>query len=50
VFAELAALRGDVGARVLLQRNPDRVVRVPMPSAAIDLDTPEDLLKIDPKR
>jgi molybdenum cofactor cytidylyltransferase len=50
VFSDLVALRGDVGARVLLQRNPDRVVRVPMASAAIDLDTPEDLLKIASKR
>jgi molybdenum cofactor cytidylyltransferase len=50
VFSDLAALRGDMGARVLLQRNPDRVVRVPMASAAIDIDTPEDLLKIDSKR
>jgi molybdenum cofactor cytidylyltransferase len=49
-FTELSALRGDVGARVLLQRNPDRVVRVPMASAALDIDTPEDLLKIDSKR
>jgi molybdenum cofactor cytidylyltransferase len=49
-FSDLAALRGDMGARVLLQRNPDRVVRVPMASAAIDIDTPEDLLKIDSKR
>jgi CTP:molybdopterin cytidylyltransferase MocA len=45
-FSDLRALRGDVGARVLLQRNPDRLVRVPMPSAAIDIDTPEDLLKL----
>jgi molybdenum cofactor cytidylyltransferase len=49
-FAELTALRGDVGARALLQRNPDRVVRVPMAGAALDIDTPEDLLKIDSKR
>lgn len=42
-FSELAELRGDQGARKILQRNPDRVVRVPMPNAAIDLDTPEDL-------
>jgi len=49
-FADLTSLRGDVGARPLLQRNPDRVVRVPMASAAIDIDTPEDLLKIDSKR
>jgi len=45
-FSELLALRGDVGARILLQRNPDRVVRVPMPSAEIDVDTPEDLLSL----
>jgi molybdenum cofactor cytidylyltransferase len=49
-FSDLAALRGDVGARVLLQRNPDRVVRVPMASAAIDIDTPEDLLEMGPER
>src|SRR5262249_17907207 len=45
-FSELLSLRGDVGARSLLQRNPDRVVRVPMASAALDIDTPEDLLKL----
>jgi molybdenum cofactor cytidylyltransferase len=50
VFPDLAALRGDVGARVLLQRNPDRVVRVPMASAAIDIDTPEDLLEMGSER
>jgi CTP:molybdopterin cytidylyltransferase MocA len=37
----------DTGARLLLQRNPDRLVRVPMPSAAIDVDTPEDLLALE---
>jgi molybdenum cofactor cytidylyltransferase len=46
-FGELAELRGDVGARRLLQSNPDRVIRVPMESAALDIDTPEDLLSID---
>jgi molybdenum cofactor cytidylyltransferase len=48
-FFDLNSLRGDVGARVLLQRNPDRVVRVPMASAAIDIDTPEDLLALGPQ-
>jgi molybdenum cofactor cytidylyltransferase len=48
-FADLTSLRGDRGARSLLQRNPDRVVRVPMPSAAIDVDTPEDLLRLKPE-
>ena len=46
-FRELAELRGDVGARALLRRSSDRVIRVPMPSAAIDVDTPEDLLAIN---
>ena len=48
-FSDLAELRGDVGARVVLRRNPDRIVRVPMQSAAFDLDTPEDLLAIEPQ-
>jgi molybdenum cofactor cytidylyltransferase len=47
MFRELAELRGDVGARALLRRNADRLVRVPMPSAAIDIDTPEDLLALE---
>jgi molybdenum cofactor cytidylyltransferase len=46
LFGELMQLRGDAGARALLRRNAARVVRVPMPSAAIDVDTPEDLLAI----
>jgi len=46
-FRALSELRGDSGARALLMRNPDRVVRVPMPSAAIDVDTSEDLLALE---
>ena len=46
-FRELGELRGDVGARALLRRNAARVVRVPMPSAAIDIDRPEDLLALE---
>jgi molybdenum cofactor cytidylyltransferase len=46
-FRDLAELRGDVGARALLRRSADRVVRVPMPSAAFDVDTPEDLLALE---
>jgi len=45
-FTELAELRGDEGARRILERNSYRVVRVPMPNAAIDLDTPQDLAAI----
>jgi len=48
-FSDLAELRGDVGARAVLRRNPDRIVRVPIESAAFDLDTPEDLLAIEPQ-
>jgi molybdenum cofactor cytidylyltransferase len=48
-FSDLAALRGDEGARKILQRNPDRVVRVPMPNAGFDLDTPEDLAALTQK-
>jgi molybdenum cofactor cytidylyltransferase len=46
-FRELGELRGDAGARLLLRRNVDRIVRVPMPSAALDVDTPEDLLALE---
>jgi len=46
-FPDLLQLRGDQGARALLKRNPDRVVRVPMESAGVDIDTPEDLLAIE---
>lgn len=42
-FSELAELRGDQGARRILERNSYRLIRVPMPNAAIDLDTPDDL-------
>jgi molybdenum cofactor cytidylyltransferase len=49
-FRALTELRGDAGARALLLRNPDRVVRVPMPSAAIDVDTPEDLLALEAQK
>jgi molybdenum cofactor cytidylyltransferase len=48
-FRDLADLRGDRGANVLFRRNPDRVVRVPMDSASLDIDTPEDLLRITPQ-
>ena len=47
-FGDLLELRGDRGAQMLLRRYSDRVVRVPMPRAAIDIDTPEDLLELNP--
>ena len=45
-FSELSELRGDHGARRILERNNYRLVRVPMPNASVDLDTPEDLAAI----
>ena len=45
-FPSMLELRGDVGARPLLSRMADRVVRVPMPGAALDVDTPEDLQRL----
>jgi molybdenum cofactor cytidylyltransferase len=46
LFSELSDLRGDSGARVLLKRHADSLVKVPMTSAAFDLDTPDDLLEL----
>jgi CTP:molybdopterin cytidylyltransferase MocA len=48
-FSALQELRGDVGARLVLHRMADRCVRVAMPNAAIDIDTPEDLQQIAPQ-
>lgn len=46
-FRDLADLRGDRGAQALLHRYADRVARLRMPSAALDIDRPEDLLAIE---
>jgi CTP:molybdopterin cytidylyltransferase MocA len=40
-------LRGDRGAQAILQRHVDRLVRLPMPSAELDIDRPEDLLALE---
>ncbi len=44
---DLAGLRGDRGAQALLLRHVDRVARLRMPSAALDIDRPEDLLAVE---
>jgi len=41
-FADLAALQGDQGARVLLQQQAADVEPVDLPALAADLDTPGD--------
>ncbi len=43
----LLDLRGDRDPRQVIRRNVDQLVRIPMPNAGVDLDTPEDLLSID---
>jgi molybdenum cofactor cytidylyltransferase len=42
-FTELLQLRGDQGAKAIINRHASRLVHVPMPNAALDLDTPEDI-------
>lgn len=44
-FRELAELRGDRGAKLIIQRHAYRTRHVAMPTAAIDIDTPEDIAR-----
>jgi molybdenum cofactor cytidylyltransferase len=46
-FQELLRIKGDQGAKQLLLRHASRVVHVPMPNAVIDIDTPEDLARLN---
>ena len=43
MFPSLAALPPEVGARQLLRCARDRIAVYPLPEAAVDIDTPEDL-------
>ena len=45
-FSELAQLRGDRGAKAILERYRSRLAHVVMPNAALDLDTAEDLARL----
>jgi len=42
-FSELTQLTGDKGARSLLIKNKDQLQSVSLPTALIDIDTPQDL-------
>ena len=44
---ELSELRGDRGAQLVLLRHLSRVTRMALPNAALDIDTPEDLLALE---
>jgi len=47
-FEELLRLRGDAGGRSVIQRHPDKIVRVRTKSEAVvkDIDTPEEYEKL----
>lgn len=45
-WPQLAALRGDQGARSLLEWHEEHIA-VAMPHAALDVDTPEDLARLE---
>ncbi len=42
-YSELMQLRGDQGAKAIINRYASRLMHVPMPNAAYDLDTPDDV-------
>jgi molybdenum cofactor cytidylyltransferase len=46
-FGELLELRGDHGAKPVIERDPSRVSALPMPSAAADVDRPDDARSIE---
>ena len=43
-FADLMTLQGDKGAKPLLHANKNNLQKISMPNAAIDIDTPQDLI------
>lgn len=45
LFAELAQLDGERGAKPLLLREADAAIRLPMPEAGIDIDSRADLAR-----
>jgi CTP:molybdopterin cytidylyltransferase MocA len=46
LWPQLLALKGDAGARQVLQGRPELVDIVPAPGRADDIDTPDDYAKI----
>jgi molybdenum cofactor cytidylyltransferase len=42
-FFQLSQLKGDKGAKTLLQQYSQQVIGLTMPEAALDIDTPDDL-------
>ena len=46
-FADLRALRGDTGARSVIKRAPRPVVAIEFEGGEVDIDSPEDLGKLE---
>lgn len=47
IFEELFALRGDIGARFLIQKfKAKNLAKIPAPEAEFDIDTEEDLIHL----
>lgn len=46
-FPDLIQLKGDNGAKVIIEKNRSEVVSVLIPSAFVDLDTPEQLKRVE---
>jgi CTP:molybdopterin cytidylyltransferase MocA len=46
-FAELRALRGDKGARSMIERRPCPVVALEFPGGEVDIDWPKDLALLE---
>lgn len=49
-FKQLKELSGDRGAKRVIQQNLDNVMCLAIPEAALDIDTPEDLLSYKTNR
>ena len=46
IFDELLNLQGDAGARFVIKKFAASTAKVSVPEAAIDIDSPEDVLKL----
>jgi molybdenum cofactor cytidylyltransferase len=46
LFAELRALEHDQGAKRILERHLSAIARIPFEQGAVDIDTPEDVIKL----
>ncbi len=46
LFHHLLELKGDVGAKKVIQQNPDAIITVPFSNGGIDIDTLDDYLAL----